>query len=354
LLVGNQRQRRPKPVGRSAFNVSYLVFQILSRTLQIGKFGGLNRLASNRSLRPRLFSISRPPLEIERGHDCEFLIIIMKIKALPASLAVCAAVMTLAAFQSSADERTATAAVRQDKNYTGTVISVNPGEHTLAVRGDWLSEKTFNLGDACAYVLWNQQPGAIGNLRPGDKVSVSYQDASGVLVADRVKQQPMSCSGTVKSLDPAAHTLTLNSGWMNQTFQMPDNCRIVLRNDKSGSIADLQAGNHVTVTYETPGGKPTAQQIAQTSTLFTGALMAVDLTDRTVKAKTIFGLKTFHLADNCSIVEHGKVGGKLSDLKLGDDFAFSYNDVNGINIVDRIGAAPQPQMQTTSIRRMVP
>lgn len=280
----------------------------------------------------------------------------MKTKTLQAGLAVCAGVLTLTAIQSSAGECTGKAAARQENsnNYTGTVVAVNPNGRTLEVRGSWLSNKTFNLGDSCAYVLWNQQPGAIGNFRPGDAVTVNYQDASGVLVADRIEQRPMRCTGTVKNIDPGAHTLTLNSGWRDETFQMPENCQIVLYNAKSGAIGDVQAGNHVAITYETPEGKPTAQQIAQTSELFTGELTAVDLTGRTIKADTAFGLKTFHLANNCAIMENGKIGGKLSDLQLGREFAISYDNLNGVNVVNRIAAKPQSHMETTSIQRMIP
>ena len=267
-------------------------------------------------------------------------------------MAVCAAVLTAtAAFRASADQ-TATAA-RPEKSYTGTVISVDPKETTLDVNGFMLSKK-FNLGDNCAYVLWNKPTGAIGDLRPGEKVTVSYQDAHGVLVADNVKQVLMTHEGIVKSFDPAAHTLTLRVGSLDKTIQLPDDCTVVLRGGKSGTLSDIAVGNHVKVTYETPDNQPIARQIAQTSELFTGSLTAVDLTEQTVKAKAIFGSKKFHLADNCVVVINGKPDGKLSDLRLGDKMAFSYDDVNGVNIVNRIGATPPQETETTSVQPMAP
>jgi Cu/Ag efflux protein CusF len=244
---------------------------------------------------------------------------------------------------------------KPDRSYTGTVTSVDPKERTLDVKGTLLLiNRKFALGDNCAYVSPGHPAGAIGDLRPGEKVTVNYQDASGVRVADRVEQKPMCYSGTVTSIDPATHTMTLHLRMMDKTFQLPDDCNIVLRDNKSGALADVQAGNHVTVTYETPNDQPTARQIAQTSALFTGELTAVDATDRTVKAKTLFGTMTFHLADNCTIVTNGKVGGQLSDLKLGDKLAFSFNDLDGVNIADRIGTAPPQEMETTSVQQMTP
>ena len=115
-------------------------------------------------------------------------------------MAVCASVLTLTAFTSAADQ--ATTVAKPDKTYTGTVISVNPNESTLKVKG-LLFSKNFNLGEGCAYALWNKPAGAVTDLRAGEKVEVAYQDASGVLVADRIQQEPMTDQGMVKAIDPA-------------------------------------------------------------------------------------------------------------------------------------------------------
>lgn len=270
----------------------------------------------------------------------------MKTYKLCAWTAVCASALTLTGVLTAFADQTA-AAAKPNKTYTGTVVSVNPKEHTLKVKGFLLS-KGFNLGENCAYVLLDNPAGAIGDVRAGQKVKVSYQDAHGVLVADRIRQEPMNFTGTVQSLNPAAHTLTVHSGWETKTFQVPDDCTVLLRGEKSGAVGDIQTGNYVTVTYETPNGKPTARQIAQTSQTFTGSLTAVDMTARTVKAKTLFGSKTFHLGDNCAIVVNGKPNGQMTDLRLGRRMAISYDDVNGVNVANRIGPATLPPETETS------
>ena len=261
-------------------------------------------------------------------------------------MAVCASVLTLTALPSVADQ--ATTAAKPDKIYTGTVISVNPNGRTLEVKGLLLS-KNFNLGENCAYVLWNNPGGAIIDLRAGQKVKVGYQDVSGVLVADRVKQEPLTDHGMVKAIDPVTHTLTLRSGWMEKTIQIPDNCQVQLSGNKSGSLANVQPGYYVTVTYELPHGKPVAREIEQTGTTFTGELTAVDMGNRTVKAKSVFDKMSLHLADNCAIVVNGKPDGQMRDLKLGDRMSFNYEDVNGVKIVNRI--AEEPMTQETSAAR---
>jgi len=264
-------------------------------------------------------------------------------------MAVCTSILTAtAAFRASADQ-TATAA-RPEKNYTGTVVSVDPKEHTLDVKGFVLS-KQFNLGDTCTYVLLDNNSSTINDLRPGEKVVVNYQDASGVLVADRVGQEPMSYEGMVTTIDPENHRLTVHVRGMDKAFHIADNCGVVLRNDKFGTPGDIQVGNHVTVTYETPQDVLTARQIAQTSAVFTGTLTAIDLGERTVKAKTLFDTKKFNLADNCAIVISGKTDGQLSDLKPNDKLVFSYDEINGINVVNRIAPA---EAQKNSVAATTP
>jgi len=230
------------------------------------------------------------------------------------------------------------AAVKPEKTYTGTVVSVNPQEHTLKLRG-FLFSKTFNLGDNCTYTFVDKDKGALGDVHPGQKMEVSYQDAHGVLVAGRVAQQPMREEGAVKAIDPAQHTLTLRYGVMEKQFQLPDDCAVTLRGGKSGTLADIQPGNHVTVTYEMPNDQATAREIAQTSATFTGELTAIDLGQKTLKARSLLDTKKFVMGNDCAVVINGKPDGKLSDLKPTEELVLSYNDINGVNIVDRIAPA---------------
>jgi len=251
--------------------------------------------------------------------------------------------MATAAYRASADDTSAKAtAAKPEKTYTGTVTSVNPGEHMLNVKG-FVFSKQFNLGDSCAYQIAGGETGAIGDLRPGQRVTVGYQDANGVLVADRVTLKPMREEGMVKAIDPAAHALTLHLGVIDKKYKLPADCDVTLRGGKAGALGDIQAGDHVTVTYEIPDGKATAREIEQTSATFTGNLTAIDLEQKTVKAKATFATKKFNVGDNCAILVNGKTDGKLTDLQPGENLTFNYDSVNGVNIVNRIapaGAAP--------------
>jgi Cu/Ag efflux protein CusF len=249
------------------------------------------------------------------------------------------------AFRASADQ--ATTAAKQEKTYTGTVVAADPREHVLKVKG-WLLDKSFSLGDACTYTFLDNRLATAYDLHPGQKVTVRYQNASGVLVADRVEQQAMRFAGTVKAIDLQKHLLKVHVRGADKTFQLSRDCRVVLRNDKPGTLADVQPGHHVTVTYEIPNEMPTAREIAQTSATFTGTLTAIDLTERTVKAKAVLGSEKFHLADGCAIVLNGKTDAELRDLKPGDKLTFSYEEVNGINVANRIANATGSPEATTA------
>jgi Cu/Ag efflux protein CusF len=259
-------------------------------------------------------------------------------------LAVCTAVLTAGTtFRALADEPAAAANNKSDKTYTGTVTSVDPKEHVLNVKGWTMWTKAFNLGGTCFISQLGKDNATVNDLRAGEKVSVSYQEVHGVLIASRVEQEPMRFEGMVKTISTDRHTLTLHRTALDKDVQFPADCKIVLRDGRNGTPADIQVGYHVTVTYETPGGMPTAREVAQTSIPFTGTLTAIDLTDNTVKAKAAFDSKKFILADNCAIVINGRADGKLADLKPNDKLLFNYDEINGVDVVNRIAPANLPE-----------
>ena len=264
-------------------------------------------------------------------------------------MAVCASGLTLGTALPAVADGTATATPATDeKSYTGTVVSIDPKEHVLDVKGWMMINRSFNLGGNCFYSQLDRNNATANDLRAGEKVTVSYQDAHGVLIASRVEQEPMRFEGMVKAIDNDKHILTLHQTALDKQVQFPADCKIMLRDGKTGTLADLRVGNHVTVTYETPDNTPTARQIAQTSIPFTGTLTAIDLNDRTVKA----GSKKFILADNCTIVVNGRTDGKLDELRPNDKLLFSYDEINGVNVVNRIGPSDVPANTMTQTAPM--
>jgi len=266
----------------------------------------------------------------------------MKTKNEKRWLAAGAAVLTAAALRVSAD--TATSPVQPEQSYTGKVVSVAPEDRMVSVRAGWWSRKTFNLGDNCTYAMFGSTNRS--DLRPGEKVTVRYQTVQGVRVADGIWQRPMQIEGMVAEVDPRQHLLTVREHGLERRLQIANGCPVMLRDNRSGSLADIQPGNRVRVTYETPADVPTARQIAQTSSEFVGTLTAIDLGEKTVKAKAVFAAKKFNVANDCAIVINGRTDGKLSDLRPNEKLAFSYDQVNGVNVVNRIAPAPPEEQKT--------
>jgi len=265
----------------------------------------------------------------------------MKSSPMNIRAAVCLASLTLmTAATATADPPTPAAMAQPEKCYTGLVTTVDPAERSVSVRRPWrIFHLHFSLGEHCAYAMLDKNPGTINDLRPGEEVRVSCRDAYGVLIADRIEQQPMRCEGRVAAIDPDKHTLSLHRPGLDKQMLLASGCLVVLRGDKPGTFAEVKPGDHVTVTYELPDNVPTARAIAQTSIRFSGSLTAVDLAERTVKAKSTFESKTFHLADHCAIAVNGKTDGQLADLKPEDKLVFSYDEINGVNVVNRIASA---------------
>jgi hypothetical protein len=210
------------------------------------------------------------------------------------------------------------------------VSSVDAKNRTLTV-GKFLSSKRFTTGDSCAFLLVDKSDRDLEGVRPGQKVTLTYQDVNGVLVAARLVQEPLLYKGTIKEFDNAKHTVTVGS----KVFKIADGCTVVLRDNRAGTLPDVKPGHLVTVLHEDPEGIATARQIAQTSEIFRGALTAIDLGEHTLKAKAGGSSKQFRVASNCAIILSGKTAA-LGSLKPGDKLEFSYDEVDGVNVVTRI------------------
>jgi hypothetical protein len=156
-----------------------------------------------------------------------------------------------------------------EHTYTGRVVSFDPKEHVLTVKGRMFSRKEFNFGDDCAftflYAMLNNNDGPANDLRRGEKVTVRYQDVQGVLIADRIVQQPMQFAGLVRRIDPGKHTLTIRRRVGDKQLDVATECIVVLGHDKAGALADIHPADQVIVSYETPDDRPVAWQITKTN-----------------------------------------------------------------------------------------
>jgi hypothetical protein len=227
-----------------------------------------------------------------------------------------------------------------EKSYTGMIVQFAPKDRVLIVKASVFSKKAFNLGENCQFKLRNNTAAGASDLRIGQKITVKYQDAHGILIANHISQLTMRREGTVTVIEPDKHLLVLNGG---RHLQIAGDCKIILRDGKLGSFSDIKVGNYVSVIYETPNESITAREIVQTSIACAGTLTAIDLQERTLKIKTTFSIKKFNLADNCSIIIQGEPAGKLSDLRPNEQLQIDYDEIDGVNVATRIAPVRQRQ-----------
>jgi Cu/Ag efflux protein CusF len=251
------------------------------------------------------------------------------------SVALLALLSTNSAFGDG--QLTSKPTVKNDsKTYEGTVSAVDSQEKTVTVKGTLFS-KTFNVSDACQVSLEDKSAAALGDLRLGHKVEIQYQNAQGVLAAGRIQQHNLILDGYIASIDPAQRRLVIKDGPNKKELLVADNCNVMLRDEKVGTLENLKAGHAVRVAYET-GDKPwTARKIEQRAEAFVGTIQAIDASSRTVKARSFMAERKFNLADGCRIVVDGKSDAGLRDLRIGDKVEFSYEEANGVLVANRIG-----------------
>jgi hypothetical protein len=231
--------------------------------------------------------------------------------------------------------------------WTGKLTAVNAEHHTITAKS-WWHTRTFNVGEKCAISTMDKKSAALSDLRPGERVKVRYQTTGGVSIAEQISVEPLHVAGTVEAVNQTARTVTMEEPFHDRTLHLSQDCKIVLWNGKDGTLADLTPGNRVMVSYELPGGSPVAYRIHERTQTYVGKLDAIDLKARTVAASELWGNKQFNLADNCRIMAAGKANAHLSDLQLGHDYRFTYENVDGVNVVDRIAPSSGTKPATTA------
>jgi Cu/Ag efflux protein CusF len=265
---------------------------------------------------------------------------------LPLSVAIVSLVWAQSAFGDAALETKST----KGKVYKGTVLAVDPDEQTVAVKGIMLG-KTFNATPSCAVSLEDKPAATLENLRPGHKVHVHYQKVRGVLVASQIVQHNQMIEGYITAIDPGARTLAIKDSGGTKKLAVAEQHRVVLKDDKVGTLENLKVGHRVSVAYHAADGVWTTPKIVQNAESFVGTIQAIDAGARTVRARSYLKEKKFNLADRCQIIVEDKTDAGLRDLRIGDRVEFSYENANGVLVVTRIGRelnTPDPESAQTA------
>jgi Cu/Ag efflux protein CusF len=220
-------------------------------------------------------------------------------------------------------------------HYTGILRNIDTVSQAVRVKAFW-SSRVFDVGNSCQISLQDKPDASLDDLKPGQRVDVSYKDYDGVRVATSVKQENMTVTGPVMAMDTTNRTFRIKSGWTSKQFTASPNCKVILRDETKHPFKELQIGQRVTVKYLTPESGNLAQSIEQKSLEYDGSVEALDARSDTVRAGDLFSHRTFRLGDECQIVVNGNLGGELSDLRIGDHLTFHYEDVDGVLVANRI------------------
>jgi Cu/Ag efflux protein CusF len=274
----------------------------------------------------------------------------MKKISIRAVLPLSVAMVSLVWAQSALGDAALEAKTGSEKTYKGTVLSVDPEEQTVAIKGILLS-KTFNAAPTCAVSLEDKPEATLEHLRPGHKVEVHYQKVRGVLVASQIVQHNQVIEGYITAIDPGERTLAVKDSGGTKKLTVAEQHSVMLKDNKVGTLENLKVGHRVSVAYHAADGVWTTHKIVQNAESFVGTIQAIDAGARTVRARSYLKEQKFNLADRCQIIVDDKTNGELRDLRIGDRVEFSYENANGILVVTRIGRelnTPDPESAQTA------
>lgn len=92
-------------------------------------------------------------------------------------------------YQSENDPLIAHRVEQKNPTFTGTIRAIDARTRTVTARS-LMGEKKFHLANGCKIVVNGKTDAGLSDLRIGERMSVSYEDADGVLVANRIGREP--------------------------------------------------------------------------------------------------------------------------------------------------------------------
>jgi Cu/Ag efflux protein CusF len=105
-------------------------------------------------------------------------------------------------YQSDNDPLIAHRVEQKNPTFTGTIRAMDARTRTVTAR-NLMGEKKFHLADGCKIVVNGKANAGLSDLRIGDRMSVSYEDADGVLVANRIGREPAGQEGESETASSA-------------------------------------------------------------------------------------------------------------------------------------------------------
>ncbi len=133
-----------------------------------------------------------------------------------------------------------------------------------------------------------------------------------------------SYTGTITAVDAKDNTVKVRAYLLTREFIMADDCAFTLGAKTRASLADFRPGQRVDIHYKDVGGIRVAERMTEEQMQYSGTVHAVDLTKHTLTVHRRGMNKTFDMANNCLVTTHGKNGGTMEDVKIGDRVTVVY------------------------------
>jgi Cu/Ag efflux protein CusF len=105
-------------------------------------------------------------------------------------------------YEPNGDSYVARRIEQQDHEFSGTIQAIDSQTRTVKAKS-MLNERKFNLTDDCKIIIAGQAEARLRDLRIGDRVSLSYEDRDGVLVANRIGRDESASQRTQENVQAA-------------------------------------------------------------------------------------------------------------------------------------------------------
>jgi Cu/Ag efflux protein CusF len=136
-------------------------------------------------------------------------------------------------------------------------------------------------------------------------------------------------TGMVTAVNEKDKTVTVKQFLFDRTFNLADNCKIVLADGSKGDLSDIRAGQKLDVQFAKERGVYIAYQITRQNLTFTGYIDVINPASKFLVVKSGLQSPHFKLAKDCSVIAEGGKDGSLDDLKPGQTVSVNYEEQNG-------------------------
>lgn len=177
-------------------------------------------------------------------------------------------------YQNAEGVRVAERIAERELCYVGRVRYVDRKDRIVTIENKAF-HKTFSFAGDCEVVRSDGKRGTIDDVRPGFKVTVTYETPGGAPIAYRVREESVTLVGKLVAIDLPDRTLKVTEGSSEKTFTAGKECRIVVNRKVNARLTDLALGQDYRLTFEnidgvnvvasiTPASEPNLTETAST------------------------------------------------------------------------------------------